>query len=715
MPTLLLFLDMSSTPEVSSAPHEEQPIEVNMSNTVDESHDDVNPNPTETPVEVEDSDVNNDVDHFEKKKRAKTSSVWLEFKEEMIDGKKKARCVHCKDILTVSVSGSTTHFQRHLKKCMHRKRHNMQQQMINFPTANSSIDTIAMGSALTDGRFDMKKMREGIAHWILMHEHPFSIVEEEGFNMMQKRGMIEWEKVSRTTIKKDCVQVYEAEKKKLKEQLKDVNKISLTTDLWRSTNQKIGYMVLTGHFVDANWRLQKRVLNFVHIPPPHRGVEIADTIYKCLKEWGIENKVYTLSVDNASNNDSAIRILKDTFSRSTKLLCGGKLFHVRCCAHILNLMVQDGLSEIKHIIEDIHDSVSYVNQSEARLQTFSEIVHQLQLPNRRLILECKTRWNSTYEMLATAIKFKEAFPRFRDREPNYDSCPTEEDWEKVEKVAAVLEVFTKVTNIISGSDYPTSNLFLNEVRQVKVLLDKKSQEEDDFIRVMTRRMKEKFEKYWGECNLLMAIASVLDPRGKMRIIHFSFTQMYSEQAARENITKVREALFELYGEYEVQYYSEQEGNETSSFCSDIGNSIGQTSKTTGWDEYTRYVKSVETCPTQRSDLDRYLEDGCHIHEGDPLSFDTLNWWKGESGKYRILSRMARDILAIPITTVASEATFSAGTRVIDPYRSSLSPETVQVLLCGGDWCRHLHGVKKKTKVSNVFLFNFLITVCVIVT
>ncbi|WOL01356.1 Zinc finger, BED-type [Canna indica] len=560
--------DMSSTPEVSSVPHEEQSIEANISNTMDESRDDVNPNPTETPVEVEDSAVNNDVDHFEIKKRAKTSSVWLEFKEEMID----------------------------------------------------------------DGRFDMNKMREGIAHWILMHEHPFSTVEEEGFNMMQKRGMIEWEKVSRTTIKKDCVQVYEAEKKKLKGQLKDVNKISLTTDLWRSTNQKIEYMVLTGHFVDANWRLQKRVLNFVHIPPSHRGVEIADTIYKCLKEWGIENKVYTLSVDNASNNDSAIRILKDTFSRSTKLLCGGKLFHVRCCAHILNLMVQDGLSEIKHIIEDIHDSVSYVNQ---------KIVHQLQLPDRRLILECKTRWSSTYEMLATTIKFKEAFSRFRDRESNYDSCPTEEDWEKVEKVAAVLEVFTKVTNIISGSDYPTSNLFLNEVRQVNVLLDKKSQEEDDFIRVMTRRMKEKFEKYWGDCNLLMAIASILDPRGNMRIIHFSFAQMYSEQVARENITKVREALFELYGEYEVQYYSEQEGNETSSFCSDIGNSIGQTSKTTGWDEYTRYVKSVETGPTQRSDLDR----------------------------------------------------------VIDPYRSSLSPETMQVLLCGGDWCCHLHGVKKKTKAE----------------
>ena len=191
-----------------------------------------------------------------------------------------------------------------------------------------------------------------------------------------------------------------------------MNKISLTTDLWKSKNQKIEYMVITGHFIDLDWRLQKRVLNFVHLPPPRRGIEIADSIYKCLKEWGIENKIYSISVDNASANDSAIRILKENFSRSRKLLCGGKLFHVRCCAHILNLMVQDGLIQIKPIIENVHDSVSYINQSEARLRTFSEIVQQLQLPARRLILDCKTRWNSTYEMLSCAVKFKDVFPRF---------------------------------------------------------------------------------------------------------------------------------------------------------------------------------------------------------------------------------------------------------------------------------------------------------------
>ena len=70
--------------------------------------------------------------------------------------------------------------------------------------------------------------------------------------------------------------------------------------------------------------------------------------------------------------------------------------------------------------------------------------------------------------------------------------------------------------------------------------------------------------------------------------------------------------------------------------------------------------------------------------------------------------MACDIFAIPITIVASEATFNAGSRIIDAYRASLAPETVQALLSERDWCRNLHGVKKKNKVS--FSDIILITV-----
>ncbi|XP_039145917.1 zinc finger BED domain-containing protein RICESLEEPER 2-like [Dioscorea cayenensis subsp. rotundata] len=491
----------------------------------------------------------------------------------------------------------------------------------------------------------MVKMREAVAHWILMHEHPFSIAEEEGFNMMQQRGMPQWEKISRVTAKKDCMLMYENEKKRLFALLKNVNKISLTTDMWMSSPQKMEYMVVTGHFVDIDWKLQKHVLNFVHLAPPLRGIDIADAIYKCCKEWGIEGKVFTISVDNASKNDVAIRNLKDTFARHKKLLCGGRMFHVRCTAHILNIMVQFGLSKIESVIENIRDSVVHIKQSEGRLIMFSEIVQQLQLPYRKLVLDCKTRWNSTYEMLSVALKFKDVFPRYKDRDITYDCCPSNEDWEKAEKVCEILEVFNSTTNIISGSEYPTSNLFLNEVFRVKEVLDRKYQESGDgdkFIFDMVTRMKIK-------C--------------KMRAIEFSFPRMYHSLEAQTHILDVKNCLYELYNEYLVEYQSI--GSENSAETTSIGCTSSTSSasgSSSGWSQFQAFVKTVETITPQKSDLDIYLEEGCFICDGDSRKFDALEWWKANTLKYRVLSKMARDVLAIPITTVASESTFSAGER-----------------------------------------------------
>nr|GEX67635.1 hypothetical protein [Tanacetum cinerariifolium] len=67
-----------------------------------------------------------------------------------------------------------------------------------------------------------------------------------------------------------------------------------------------------------------------------------------------------------------------------------------------------------------------------------------------------------------------------------------------------------------------------------------------------------------------------------------------------------------------------------------------------------------------------------------MKFNALEWWNVHQLKYPVLSKMARDVLAIPISTVASEETFSAGGRVIDLYRSALKSSTVEMLLCGGD-------------------------------
>ena len=66
-------------------------------------------------------------------------------------------------------------------------------------------------------------MREGISHWLTMREHPFTMVEDEGFNLMMKQGIPQWTSVSRHTIRADSFKVYNFEKKKLKALLKMVD------------------------------------------------------------------------------------------------------------------------------------------------------------------------------------------------------------------------------------------------------------------------------------------------------------------------------------------------------------------------------------------------------------------------------------------------------------------------------------------------------------
>lgn len=64
-----------------------------------------------------------------------------------------------------------------------------------------------------------------------------------------------------------------------------------------------------------------------------------------------------------------------------------------------------------------------------------------------------------------------------------------------------------------------------------------------------------------------------------------------------------------------------------------------------------------------------------------LELDILGWWKGEQKRYPILANIARDVLSIPISIVALKYAFCMGGRVLDQYRSSLLPDTVQALLC----------------------------------
>jgi hypothetical protein len=55
------------------------------------------------------------------------------------------------------------------------------------------------------------------------------------------------------------------------------------------------------------------------------------------------------------------------------------------------------------------------------------VVEQKGLKERKLIIDCPTRWNSTFNMLSTALKFKIAFVSYKERKPHCDFAPSLEE------------------------------------------------------------------------------------------------------------------------------------------------------------------------------------------------------------------------------------------------------------------------------------------------
>lgn len=85
-----------------------------------------------------------------------------------------------------------------------------------------------------------------------------------------------------------------------------------------------------------------------------------------------------------------------------------------------------------------------------------------------------------------------------------------------------------------------------------------------------------------------------------------------------------------------------------------------------------------------TELDDYLADRLIPDDED---FDILLWWKCNGSKFPIMQRIARDVLAIPISTVASESAFSMSGNKITKQRNRLNSQTVAALMCSQSWLR----------------------------
>ena len=89
--------------------------------------------------------------------------------------------------------------------------------------------------------------------------------------------------------------------------------------------------------------MQKRNIGFEVIEIEKNGYLLKNALMTVFANFGIQNKLLSLGVDNASSNTKCIDYMFE--SRCLDFLVKD-FFHVRCVCHVLNLCVQDGIETL---------------------------------------------------------------------------------------------------------------------------------------------------------------------------------------------------------------------------------------------------------------------------------------------------------------------------------------------------------------------------------
>lgn len=641
-----------------------------------------------------------------KKPKRLTSVVWNHFERVRKADICYAVCVHCNKKLSGSSNSGTTHLRNHLMRCLKRSNYDVSQLLAakrrkkesSISISNISFDesqrkdeyikptivkfdqdqrrdeVISHGSS----KFDQERSRLDLARMIILHGYPLTMVDHVGFKVFVKNLQPQFEVVPNNDIEISCVEIYSREKQKVFEMISKLHgRINLSVEMWSSPDNA-DYLCLTAHYIDDDWKLHRKILNFVTLDSSHTRDMLSEVIIKCLMSWEIEFKLFAMTFDDCSTDDDIVVRIKDRISQSRPHLSNSQLFDVRSAAHVLNLIVQDAIEAFRGVIQKIQGSIRYVKTSQANQGKFNDICQHVGVNSQKnLVLDSPVQWNSTYFMLETALEYRAVFCHLRDHDHEYESAITDEEWDWTSSITSYLKLFVEITSIFPGNKCPTANIYFPDICDIHIQLIEWCKSPDSFLSSLASKMKAKFDKYWSKCSLALAVAAILDPRFKMKLVEYYYSQIYGSTAL-DRIKEVSDSIKELFSAYSICSTLVDEGSAAP------GSSLPTTSNDSrdrlkGFDKFLH-----ETSQNQNSvsDLDKYLEEPVFPRNCD---FSVLNWWKVHTPRYPILSMMARDVLGTPMSTVAPESAFSCGGRVLESCQSLLSAETRQALICTRDW------------------------------
>ncbi|XP_052882320.1 zinc finger BED domain-containing protein RICESLEEPER 2-like [Gossypium arboreum] len=567
--------------------------------------------------------------------RSLTSEVWEHFDRLLVGGEQVAKCKHCSNVLTGESTSGSTHLKNHLNyRCSVMKKQNQERSRLNF------------------------------VKMIIKHRYPLDMADQEFFKNFVKdmQPMFEFESKDISSYMRS---IYMEEKEKLQLYFdKLASKFNLTVSLWKNNSGQTAYCCLIAHFIDDSWELKMKILGLRTLEHNNDTKAVGGIIQSLVSEWNIGSKVCSITVDNSMSDDSMVDQIKEICLSDQGSVSSDHWF-------ISFTLLEDGFREMDGILFKLRKSIEYVTDTRHGKLKFQEAVDQVKLQVGKSWDDLSFRLESDLDILDSALRSREIFCKLEQIDGNFKLNPSMEEWENAVAIQSCLKCFDD----IKGTQCLPVSLYFPKLCDTYKKLLQLEKSSHSFVTLMKR----KFDRYWSLCNLALAVASVLDPRLKLKIVELSYRVIYGHDS-KMRLNMFHKVLRDVY----YEYASEAKNLTTSSSvlddfnCSTVG--LGNYSILDSLSKFASASNFNEEA-SWKLELELYLDEPLLPMDG--AFFDILGWWCDKSQRFPILAKMAQDFLAIPVSISTSCSNISA--MINNPAYSSLNPESMEALVCNENW------------------------------
>jgi hypothetical protein len=241
-------------------------------------------------------------------------------------------------------------------------------------------------------------------------------------------------------------------------------------------------MAITGYFIDIDWSYREVLLGFKPLGGAHTGANLSGVILEILADHNIQDRVFGLTTDNASNNKTLVGSLQQALSSDVHII------RIPCLAHVIQLSLNQLLDRLKavplndtaetkwsdhqsilakanaqsrnrsisHTLNKVRYLTIYIRASHQRGEAFTSLqpLGQALMP----LQDVKTRWNSTFLMLRREKWIRDFLGTFCTDYNCEEMALGNDEWRQIDYLLCLTKAFYDYTLALSKSRHVTAHL-----------------------------------------------------------------------------------------------------------------------------------------------------------------------------------------------------------------------------------------------------------------